>query len=412
MNDPKFPGFRPSGLSLSGKVRRARKWLVWLLLLGVVGVVSGCQTLSYYAQAVKGQYQIFALERPIEKLLADSNTPPQLKARLVLLEDLRRFAKSDLSLPVDGHYLKYTDVHRPFVVWNVEAAPEFSLQPKTWWYPLVGSLEYRGYFSKPGATNYAARLRRKDLDVYVGGVEAYSTLGWFRDPVLNTFIFEPDADLAEIIFHELGHARVFARGDTDFNEAYATTVGQEGARRWLKAKGNQAAYDDYLAELHRTRQFVHLIMETRTRLEALYGDAEDSEGRVTATATKRVVPRDQLREQKQRILTDLRRQFAQLKTEWHGNTDYDQWFAQEINNAKLNSVAAYYDFLPGFEHLLERHGGDLEQFYQAVERLSKMPKKQRHQWLRTLAIPPGADGSAPLAAALEHKLPKAETLER
>jgi len=346
--------------------------------------MSGCQTLSYYGQAIKGQYEIVAREERIEKLLADAQTPAPLQAKLQLVQRLRAFAAKDLKLPVDRHYQKYADVGRPFVVWDVEAAPEFSLEPKTWWYPFAGRLEYRGYFSERGAQDYAARLQKKGYDVYVGGVPAYSTLGWFKDPVLNTFIFDPEPDLAETLFHELGHQRVFASGDTDFNEAFATTVGQEGARRWLRAKGDQATSEKYLAELRRTRQFARLIANTRERLEALYEDTRTEEGQVQAVKKKRALPPEQLRREKQDLLDRLRREYAQLKAQWGGDTEYDEWFAHPINNAQLNSVAAYYDLVPGFERLLELNGGDLEKFYQAVERLAGEPKAERHQWLRTL----------------------------
>lgn len=358
--------------------------LAGTLLLAIVAAVSGCRTLGFYSQAVKGQYEIFAHEQPINKLLADGRTPASLRARLELLETLRAFAKSNLALPIDGHYRKYVDLHRPYVVWNVEAAPEFSLQPKTWWYPLVGSLEYRGYFAKAGATNYASLLRRQGYDVAVGGVQAYSTLGWFKDPVLNTFLFEPDADLAEILFHELGHQRVFARGDTDFNEAFATTVGQEGARRWLRAQGGQAAYTHYLAELQRTRQFTALVKDARQKLQALYGDTLTEEGKVKAARVKPSEPAAQLRHDKQLVLAELRADYARLKAQWGGATDYDDWFKGDLNNAQLNSVAAYYDLVPGFERLLQLNGGDLEKFYQAAERLTKMNKKTRRAWLETL----------------------------
>ncbi len=363
---------------------RGRKWVIALSLGVVLLAVSGCQTLSFYKQAIKGQYQLLAHRQPIEKLIADPQTESRLKQKLELLQKLRAFADHDLKLPVDGHYSKYVDVHRPFVVWNVEAAPEFSMEPKSWWYPLVGSLEYRGYFSEENANKYAAWLRSKGYDVYVGGVEAYSTLGWFKDPALNTFIFNSEPDLAETIFHELGHQRVFARGDMDFNEAFATTVGQEGARRWLLAKDDKTASEKYLAEIQRTREFAALIMATREQLEAIYGDARNEAGKVKATTRNREIPPDHLREQKQRILDDLQQKFAQLKQRWGGETDHDQWFARHINNAKLNSVAAYYDLVPGFEHLLALNGGDLETFYQSAERLAQKPKKERHQWLRTL----------------------------
>jgi len=367
----------------SGKASRAKKWIAVVALALAVVTVSGCQTLTFYGQAIKGQYQLVVNRKPVTKLLADPATPARLKTQLELLQKLRAFATNELKLPVDGRYAKYVDVHRPFVVWNVEAAREFSMEPRTWWYPLVGSLFYRGYFSERNATNYGASLRRDGYDVFVGGVEAYSTLGWFEDPVLNTFIFNPEPDLAETLFHELGHERVFARSDTDFNEAFATTVGEEGARRWLRATGDKPAYERYLAGLARTREFVRLTTNTRRQLEALYGDERTKEGRVKATSAKRAVPPEQLRQEKQRILQQLRRDYAGLKEKWGGDTGYDGWFAREVNNAQLNSVAAYYDLVPGFEHLLSAAGGDLEKFYQEAERLSRMPKKERRQWLRT-----------------------------
>jgi predicted aminopeptidase len=270
-------------------------------------------------------------------------------------------------------------------VWNVEAAPEFSMQPKTWWYPLLGSLEYRGYFSKQGATNYANYLRGKGYDVSVGGVEAYSTLGWFKHPVLNTFIFESDADLGEIIFHELGHQRVFARGDTDFNEAFATTVGEEGARRWLTAHGDKPALDAYLSHLRRNDQFVHLVMKTRKQLEDLYGDTRDAQGKLVASKNGEVGSTVQLRDLKRQVMTQMKDEYGRLKQDWQGDTEFDGWFSHEVNNAHLNSVAAYYDLVPSFEQILLIYGGDLEKFYRAVERLSELPKKERHLQLQALA---------------------------
>jgi predicted aminopeptidase len=392
--------------------RRLRKWLIAPALLLAMLAMSGCQSLSYYGQAIKGQYEIVAHRERIEKLLADPQAPAPLKAKLDLVQKLRAFAAKDLRLPVDGLYEKYADMHRPFVVWNVEAAPKFSLEPKAWWYPWVGSLEYRGYFSEQAARNYAARLQKQGYDVYVGGVTAYSTLGWFKDPILNTFIFDPEPDLAETIFHELGHQRVFASGDTDFNEAFATTVGQEGARRWLRAKGDRSAYEKYLAELRRTRQFANLIMTTRERLQALYGDERTEDGNVKAAKKKRTIPPEQLRGQKQQLLNRLQQEYTQLKAQWGGNTEYDEWFAGPVNNAQLNSVAAYYDLVPGFERLLQQNGGDLEKFYEAADRLAREPKTERDRWLRALAgattgsASPGDGTVIPaLAAAMSRAAP-------
>ena len=366
------------------RTKRFRKWWITAALGVLLVGLSGCQTFSFYRQAIKGQYQLFAHQEKVDKVLADPQTPSRLKEKLQLLEKLRLFAEKDLKLPVNGHYKKYVDVHRPFVVWNVEAAPEFSMEPKGWWYPLVGRLEYRGYFSEQGARDYAEHLKKKGYDVYVGGVEAYSTLGWFKDPILNTFIFNPEPDLAETIFHELGHQRVFARGDTDFNEAFATTVGQEGARRWLRSGTDAAAQDHYTGELKRTREFADLIMQTRLRLETLFGDTHDENGKVKAAPKPNGTLPGELRRQKAALLDRLRQEYSTLKAKWGGNAEYDEWFARELNNAKLNSVAAYYDLVPGFEHLLALNGGDLEKFYDAAERLADKPKKERHEWLRTL----------------------------
>jgi predicted aminopeptidase len=356
-----------------------------LLLLPLAALaVSGCRTASYYGQAIKGQCQIFHREKEIADLLADPKTPEPLKARLEVLRGIRAFAENDLHLPVNGHYRAYADLQRPYVVWNVQAAPEFSMQPKSWWYPFLGGLDYRGYFSEHGATNYAAYLRTKGFDTYVDGVSAYSMLGWFKDPALNTFLFEPDTELAETIFHELAHQKLFAAGDTDFNEAWATAVGEEGARRWLKAKGQPSAGKQYEIALQRDREFVHLVMDTRARLETLYGDQLNEGGTPVASQKPREIPIEQLRLQKAQILNQLQEQYASLKNTWGGSTNYDSWFAEGVNNAKLNSVAAYYDLVPGFNEMLVLNGGDLEKFYAAVKRLLKMPKSERHQWLRSL----------------------------
>ncbi len=370
-------------MNVFARLRRGKKWLLLIALIVAVVAVSGCRTISFYAQAMKGQFQIFAHQQRIDRLVADPNTPPRLRGQLELVQKLRAFAETDLKLPVDGHYRKYVDVHRKYVVWNVQAAPRFSLEPKTWWYPLVGSLEYRGYFSERGARNYADRLATHGADVYVGGVEAYSTLGWFKDPVLNTFVFRAEPDLAEVIFHELGHQRVFARGDTDFNEAFATTVGQEGARRWLRRSGRTNELDHYLAALRRNDQFVHLIMNARTNLENIYGDTRDKEGKIKAAKTPPAAP-EQLRREKDDALDRLRRDYARLKTEWNGYSGYDEWFGRDLNNAQLNTIANYYDYVPGFEELLRMNDSDLEKFYNAAERLSKMSRDERHEWLRNL----------------------------
>jgi predicted aminopeptidase len=371
---------------------RARRKRLWpLAVLAAAALACGCRTAGYYAQAARGQYQILARQKGVNGLIADPQTPAALRTQLRLVQELRAFAARELRLPVDGHYRNYADLQRPYVVWNVQAAAAFSLEPKTWWYPLVGRLEYRGYFSERGAADYARRLEAKGCDVSVEGVEAYSTLGWFRDPVLNTFVSHAEPDLAEIIFHELAHQRVFAPGDTDFNEAFATAAGQEGARRWLRAAGNTNLCETYVRSLRRNGQFVQLIMNARAQLEKIYGDTRDPDGKIKAAKKPPAAP-DQLQREKQRVLDGLRAEYEQLKAGWDGYAGFDGWFTSQLNNARLNSVANYYDLVPGFERLLEANGGELEAFYRATERLAKMRPEQRRQCLSDLA---NGSGRAP-----------------
>ncbi len=349
-----------------------RRALIVLAGLGALTLLVGCETCSYYRQAIVGQYRIVAHRRPIDQVLADARTPAALKDKLRLVLRLREFAERDLKLPASGHYLRYVDLGRRYVVWNVHAAPPCSLEPKTWWYPVVGSLEYRGYFSERDARRYAGKLERKGLDVYVEGVEAYSTLGWFRDPVLSTFIHYEDALLAETLFHELAHQRLFVGSDTDFDEAFATAVGQEGARRWLEHVGNPEALAAYRVALRREEEFVSLVTAARQKLEAVY-------------TNNPCPPAPTCRQAKELIIAQLRRDYAELRTKWGGYAGYDTWFAQSLNNAQLNTVATYYDWVPAFQRLLRDNGGDLEKFYRAAKILAKRPKAERHQRLAELA---------------------------
>ncbi len=362
---------------------RARKWALLFLFAFSFLLVSGCQTVSYYKQAVKGQCQILANRRPISEVLADPQAPEKLKHKLRLVLEIREFARKDLNLPVKGHYQKYADLHRDFVVWNVHAAPEFSLEPKSWWYPVVGRAKYRGYFSEKDARDYAAQLGKQHLDVYVGGVQAYSTLGWFDDPVLNTFISQSDTDLAETVFHELAHQRLFVNGDTDFSEAFATAVAQEAMRRWMLSKGNASAYDQYMAENRRTEQFVNLVLGARHKLEKLYATTATPDGNTDPNALLA-----SKRQGKIDIFQTLRRDYESLKsTQWSGASDYDKWMAKPLNNARLNTIDAYYRLLPAFQALISANGADMEKFYLEVNLLAKESPDARHRKLAALTAP-------------------------
>lgn len=338
--------------------RFLRRW--WLLLLVGLGLAS-CRTVSFYSQAALGQWEISSKSQSIEKVLADPSTNEKLRKKLNLVQELRAFAKNQLGLPAETQYDRYCDLGRKHVVWVVYAAPEFSVEGKTWWYPLVGSLEYRGFFDVKDAQHEAKRLKEKGFEVYVGGVDAYSTLGWFRDPVLNTFVHRSDAELAELLFHELTHQKLYLSGDTDFNEAFATALGEEGARRWLKANNRADELKTYEAETGLHREFIRLVLETRVRLEQIY---------------KSGTP-EKMRAQKEAELKALRTNANMLKARWGGVLAVDRWFASPVNNARLNTLATYYDLVPGFEALLTQCGGDMGEFCKRVEAMKSLTPKER-----------------------------------
>ncbi|MBI3877271.1 MAG: aminopeptidase [Verrucomicrobia bacterium] len=360
-------------------------------LLLILPCLAGCQTAAYYAQAAHGHNEILGKQKPISVVLKDTKTPDSLKHQLELVLAMREFASRELKLPVNGHYRRYADLGRPYVVWNVTAAPEFSMREKSWWYPFVGRLEYRGYFDEDAARRYGAQLARDGYDVHVGGVQAYSTLGWFSDPVLNTFIRDPEHELAELLFHELGHQRLFVSGDTDFNEAFAESVCEEGTRRWLRAKKSTSEAEAYESYLRRKAEFTRLVTDAHDRLATLYRNADTADK--CAVESKSLPPEKiaALRAQKQAVFEQLQRDYDALKATWGGQGEHDRWFKQPLNNARLNDVDTYYRLVPAFHQLLRDCGDDLEKFYRVVQQLAKLPKEERHRRLEQLRV----SGSAP-----------------
>ncbi len=357
--------------------KKRSRWRACLWLCACAATIlalSGCQSVRFYSQAAAGQYEILAHQKLVADLIADPATDPKLKAKLELVNRIRKFAAEELKLPAEKSYLKYVDLHRPYVVWNVNVAPPLSLEPKTWWFPIVGRVSYRGYFSEEAASNYAKIWQKKGWDTFVGDVPTYSTLGWFRDPLLNTFVFEPEAELADTIFHELTHQRLFISGDTDFNEALATMVAGEGVRRWFNAASNSQAYAKFTKDEEQGRDFVKLVMSMRAELRKLYADVRLSE-------------QARLR-RKTEIVDDARADYGKLKEKWGvKKSGYDGWFAEPLNNAQINTVAAYYDFVPAFQAVLRADNGDLEKFFADVTALSKLPLAQRHDALNACLVP-------------------------
>ena len=345
------------------------------------GALAGCSSLGYYWQSVSGHMQMMNAARPVDDWLADAQTPEQLKQRLLLSQRIRSFAVDELKLPDNASYRRYADLKRTSVVWNVVAAPELSLTPKTWCFPVAGCVGYRGYFDEADARAEARQLDAQDLETSVYGVPAYSTLGLMNwaggDPLLSTFIRYPEGELARLIFHELAHQVVYAQGDTTFNESFATAVERLGGQRWLAAeseRGNNAAQSDYTAFDQRRREFRALTLATRQELTAIYKPNSPAAQAEPAQAATNSIAKIAAKEE---AMQRFRARYAELKTGWGGYAAYDPWVAR-ANNAAFAAQAAYDELVPGFEALFEREGRSWPRFYDAVRRLASLSKNERH----------------------------------
>ena len=343
----------------------------WRLLLaaGMAFILNACSTLGYYAQSVSGQLDILIRRQPITRLLQDDTQPSQLRDKLETVLRIRQFASVVLELPDNGSYTSYVQLERPYVVWNVFAAPEFSLQPREWCFPVAGCVRYRGYFRENAARDYASGLAAAGYDTYVGGSAAYSTLGWFDDPVFSSLIGFSNARLAGVIFHELAHQRLYIEDDTAFNEGFAVTVELEGVAAWLRLKADVAESAEYAIYLARQEDFVALVQGTRKQLQTLYeSDATPGEKR----------------RGKARLFADMRSAYGLLKDSWGGYDGYDAWFADGLNNAKLAAVSTYRDYVPWFRLLFRQTGGDFAAFYRAAAMIGALPKEQRLERLQQI----------------------------
>jgi predicted aminopeptidase len=338
--------------SITGTFRAA------LMVALVVISSGGC----YLLQSAQGQLALMSKREPIARVIDEPSTPPALRTQLQEVTTIRDFATHELGLPDNGSYRSYADVGRPYVVWNVVAAPEFSVDAKEWCYPVVGCVAYRGYFSERRARRFGAQMRSQGLDVTVGGVAAYSTLGHFNDPVLNTMMGWNDVELAAIVFHELTHQLLYVPNDSSFNEALATTVEEEGVRRWLQAQGRDEDLSKHLEQQAHYLRVIDLLTAARTELRAIYASG--------------LTP-DQMREKKRAVFADMRASFAVLKTGWGGHAPFESWFTEDLNNAHLASIATYFSCVPGFERELKEAGGNLAAFYARVRTLAKLDQEKR-----------------------------------
>jgi predicted aminopeptidase len=324
----------------------------------IASLSGGC----YLLQSAQGQLALMSKRQPINRVIEMPSTSPRLRAQLESVTAIRDFASRELGLPDNGSYRKYADIGRSYVVWNVVAAPEFSVDPKKWCFPIVGCVAYRGYFVEARARRFAARLQAQGFDVAVGGVAAYSTLGHFDDPILSTMVGWDDVELAAIIFHELTHQLLYVRNDASFNEALAMTVEEEGVRRWLTQLGRDQDLADHLLQHARYLEVIALLNNTRAQLRTLYASG--------------VAP-PLMRGRRHSTLEALRESYAALRAQWGGHAPFDAWFARDINNAHLASIATYYDCVPGFERELKAEGGNLPAFFRRVRELAKLDQPQR-----------------------------------
>ena len=352
------------------QVMRRMFWLA-LTIIGLGLLLAGCADLAYYRQAAAGQWALLQARQPVVAVLADPALSPALRQQLATAQQLRTFASAELALPDNGSYRTYADLQRPWVVKNVFAAPELGLEPRHWCFWIIGCLSYRGYFAAAAAEQLAGELRAAGDDVYVADIPAYSTLGLFDDPLLNTFIQWPTTRLAELLFHELAHQRLYIADDSAFNEAFATAVGQLGAERWLAQHATGRERQEYAADLRRREQFLQLAAETRERLMAVYAGSGDAVGK---------------RADKQRILAELRDRYQEVKQGWGGYAGYDRWFAQDLNNAKLAGVSTYYRLAPAFMALFAQEGRNFAAFYRAAEQVGQLPPVEREARLQALAL--------------------------
>ena len=349
-------------------VGQGRHCIDFALAVLVAGALSGC-ALPYYTQAVEGEVGIMRAERPIARVLADPGTPPAVKERLRYVLKVRRFARTRLGLALHGNYRDYADLHRPYVVWNVFAAPRLSLALKRWCFPFAGCVAYRGYFSQAAAQRYAHALARKGYDVFVGGVPAFATLGYLHDPVLSTFLGYPRTTIAHIIFHELAHDLIYVPNATTFDESFADAVAAVGVHRFLDSEGTLAERALYRRRRGRHEAVLALMSACRARLKRIYRDPALS-------------PAQKLKA-KRAAYRALHAGFLALVRRWHGSHGYRAFFHERFNNALLGAYMSYESLVPAFRRLLALEDGELPAFFRAVRWYGRLPAPFRDRELRS-----------------------------
>ena len=343
-------------------------WLRRSVPMLAILLLSGCSSLSYYTQLASGQLALLRAREPVADVIADPQRDPTLRDRLLKSQQAREFASRQLHLPDNQSYRLFADIHRRYVVWNVFATGEFSLDPVTHCFPIAGCVAYRGYYDQNAARGEAALQKLDGKDVYVSGVEAYSTLGWFNDPIISSMMTWGDERLATLIFHELAHQRFYVKDDSEFNESYATFVEQEGTRQWRAARGMPP--ETASSETQRRDQLTQLVLATRDRLKALYAEPLSA---------------DVMRQRKAAEFERLRHEYQQMRdSQWGGDKRFDSWVYAPMNNARLLPIGLYDQWTPAFAALFKQVKGDWPSFFNAVEKLGGLPQDERKAALEKL----------------------------
>lgn len=338
----------------------------WILVCGLsMALIAGAAHFKYYFQAATGHLVLILSARPIDACLADPSVDKVLKAKLVKVKQIREFAIHELKLPDSESYTTYVKIDRPYVVWNVIATPALSLKPVEWCFPVAGCTSYRGYYNKNDALAFARSMQQAGYDVHVAEVPAYSTLGWFSDPVISTFINYSEPQLARLIFHEMAHQILYVKGDSQFNEAFAVAIEEEGVEHWIAKYGNESMLQAHIANTIRKREFLALLAKYQKQLSDNYASDEVVEKK---------------RAEKERILNALQDEFRTVKVGWNGYTGYDRWFARPLNNAHLASVMTYHSLVPGFRALMKKQAS-FQEFYITAKSLAALPQKIRQEQL-------------------------------
>ncbi len=343
----------------------AKHPILWIVTFGFLLLLGACSDGGYYLQAAKGQYEILKMRQPIGELLASGKLNQKQQLELSRILQIRSFATEQLGLPENGSYRSYVALENRYPIWNVVAAPEFSLDPKTWCFPIAGCVSYRGYFSESAATEFAQNLQKKNYDTLVSGVPAYSTLSWFDDPVFSSFSSWPAPSVARLIFHELAHQQLYLSGDSAFSEAFATGVELAGSERWLAAYGTEKEAELFHRRLEREATFVDWTNSLHLQLAELYAS------NLSLSAK---------RQKKQEIMAEARHSYLSIKEAWGGYSGYDKW-VDSLNNARLVSLQTYRRLLPAFAAILADNNYDFKAFYQTCKNLAELPREQRQQIL-------------------------------